>query len=166
MDHLSDRLATLEHHVHTLTQHTHTGPRQLHWWRGLACGMLVLALLSWALPSHQAPDALAAKKPPKDNDVEDRLQALEEKLAAITFDAATNEVIITGANLRIVNGLGTTDTTNGLGNLIVGYNESRGGENVRTGSHNVVVGQQHNFSRFGGIVAALATTSWLFVKFW
>jgi hypothetical protein len=26
---------------------------------------------------------------------------------------------------------------------------------VHTGSHNVVVGQQHNFSRFGGIVVGL-----------
>jgi hypothetical protein len=63
-----------------------------------------------------------------------------------------------------VNGLGSTDCTdeegnplpdcpNGLGNLIVGYNEERGfGQDMRTGSHNVVVGTEHNFSRFGGIV--------------
>jgi hypothetical protein len=63
-----------------------------------------------------------------------------------------------------VNGLGRTDCgpedepipdcPNGLGNLIVGYNEPRpeGFVNFRTGSHNVVVGQQHNFSGFGGLV--------------
>ena len=36
----------------------------------------------------------------------------------------------------------------------MGYNEPRpeGEENIRTGSHNVVVGRQHNFSRFGGLV--------------
>jgi hypothetical protein len=35
----------------------------------------------------------------------------------------------------------------------VGYNERREfGESIRTGSHNVVVGQEHNFSRFGGLV--------------
>jgi hypothetical protein len=40
-----------------------------------------------------------------------------------------------------------------VGNLIVGYNEPREfEENIRTGSHNVVVGQQHNFSRVGGLV--------------
>jgi hypothetical protein len=166
MDHLSDRLATLEQQVHTLAHHTHTVTRQLRWWRGIACGMLVLGLLSWVLPSHQAPDASAAKnsqedakKRPKDkdhedNDVEQRLQALEDKLAAFTFDDAHNEVVITGVNLRIVNGLDATETTNGLGNLIVGYNELRaeGEENIRTGSHNVVVGEQLNFSSFGGIV--------------
>src|SRR5206468_11983219 len=52
-----------------------------------------------------------------------RLAALEYKLQYITGGA--NEVVITGANLRIVNGLGATETTNGLGNVIVGYNELR-----------------------------------------
>src|SRR5262245_29284569 len=42
--------------------------------------------------------------------------------------------------LDAVNGLGATDTENGLGNIIVGYNEERDIHNVRTGSHNVVVG--------------------------
>ena len=82
--------------------------------------------------------------------------ALERNLTPLTFDAATSAVVITGANLRLLNGLGSTDTTNGLGNLIVGYNELRaGGENTRTGSHNVVVGTQHQFSSFGGLVVGL-----------
>jgi hypothetical protein len=141
--------------------------RRVRWWRGIACGMLVLGLLSWALPSNQAPDASAAKKRHEDNDhktndLDHRLVALEDTLAAFTFDTANNEVVITGANLRIVNGLGTTDTTNGLGNLIVGYNEPRpsiprpdgqsSDPNNRTGSHNVIVGREHNFSSFGGLV--------------
>jgi hypothetical protein len=80
-----------------------------------------------------------------------RLAALEYKLQYI--DGGPNEVVITGANLRIVNGLGSTLTTNGLGNLIVGYNESREPfePDVRTGSHNVIVGEFHNFSSFAGI---------------
>lgn len=63
--------------------------------------------------------------------------------------------------VELVNGLGSTgcgpedepipDCPNGLGNLIVGYNESRGGSDIRTGSHNVVMGQGNNFSRFGGL---------------
>ena len=48
MDHLQTRLEALE-------QRTHTVERQLRWWRGLACGLLVLALLTWALPvGHRA----------------------------------------------------------------------------------------------------------------
>lgn len=71
----------------------------------------------------------------------------------------------TGANVQIVNGLSATNgnaaapdglvgTTNGLGNLIVGYNEL--GNPVvdeRTGSHNLVIGHGHSYSSFGGIVA-------------
>jgi hypothetical protein len=97
--------------------------------------------------------------------LEQRVAALEDVLTH--FSRKGNEVFITGANLHLVNGLGRTDCTdaegspipdcpNGLGNLIVGYNEPRDpvfGENIRTGSHNVVVGPGHNFSRVGGLVA-------------
>jgi len=62
-------------------------------------------------------------------------------------------VRFTGVNVQIVSGSGATDApVNGTGNLIVGYNEARGGGNDRSGSHNVVVGTQNNFKRFGGIV--------------
>jgi hypothetical protein len=83
-----------------------------------------------------------------------RLAALECKLQYI--NGGPNEVVISGANLRIVNGLGSTETTNGLGNLIVGYNELRTDPelppNVRTGSHNMIVGKENNFSSFAGLV--------------
>jgi hypothetical protein len=84
-----------------------------------------------------------------------RVNVLERTLTHVTSVTGAGglpEVVIAGANLRLVNGLRATATTNRLGNLLVGYNESREGENVRTGSHNVVVGQGHNFSSFGGLV--------------
>jgi hypothetical protein len=62
----------------------------------------------------------------------------------------------TGCNVQIRNGLGRTDTTNGTGNLIVGYNESIG--DTRTGSHNLVVGQYHTYSSYGGLVAGFDNT--------
>ncbi len=82
-------------------------------------------------------------------------------------------VVIEGANLQIVNGLGATNgnpadplsvspratPTNGLGNLIVGYQESRGrGKDKRHGSHNVVVGMWNDYTRYGGIVAGQSNT--------
>jgi hypothetical protein len=107
----------------------------------------MLSLLSLALPSGKAADAPRG--------MAERMATLEDKLAAMAFDAAANEVVITGANLRIVNGPGTTESMNGVGNLIVGYNEL--GNNprhpdVRMGSHNIVVGTRLNFSSFGGLV--------------
>ena len=66
---------------------------------------------------------------------------------------------ITGANLQIVNGAGTTGTTNGTGNLIVGYNElgNPNGDD-RTGSHNIAFGEANSFSSFGGLVGPKDST--------
>jgi hypothetical protein len=64
-----------------------------------------------------------------------------------------------GINVQIVNGTGTTDgVVDGAGNLIVGYNELRGAGDDRSGSHNLVVGKEHNFSSFGGLVAGSTNT--------
>jgi hypothetical protein len=144
MDNFRERFEALEQRTEQLQQHTRTVERRLRWWRGMASSVLILGLLSWALPSGKA----------QGPGLEQRVTALEQKIGHVTFNSASNELTITGANLRIVNGLGATGTTNGLGNLIVGYNEPRthppGIPNTRTGSHNVVVGMAHNFSSFGG----------------
>jgi hypothetical protein len=138
--------------------------RRLRWWRGLTYGVIVLAVLTWALPAGTAQEE-ASKKGEKG--LAHRVAALEKLLKH--FSREGNEVFITGANLHIVNGLGRTDCgseekpipdcPNGLGNLIVGYNEPRDpefdGPDIRTGSHNVVVGQGHNFSNVGGLVVGL-----------
>ncbi len=84
----------------------------------------------------------------------------------------------TGVNVQIVNGTGQTGQINGLGNLIIGYNNPRTGGphtcslgehwdnqtdcqnnggtwdlNFKTGSHNLIVGDQNAYSSYGGIVA-------------
>lgn len=74
---------------------------------------------------------------------------------------------LTGVNLQVVNGLGATNgqahqpasllgVTNGLGNLIVGYNERA---TDASGSHNVVVGQANTYNSFGGLVVGLSNAS-------
>jgi len=84
------------------------------------------------------------------------------------FSRTDDEVFITGANLHVVNGAGTTDgTPNALGNVIVGYNEGRTDDgvaetddtNVRTGSHMLVVGRALNYSQYGGIVVGERNTA-------
>jgi hypothetical protein len=149
MDALYARLEALESQVYTLHQQAHAVDRRLRWWRRLACGLGVLGCLGWTLQAGTAPPGALLPLP-------ERFAALERKLAPVTFDTATNELVITGANLRLLNGLGSTETTNGLGNLLVGYPEPRdSGETQQTGSHNVVVGKQHQFSSFGGLVVGL-----------
>ena len=89
---------------------------------------------------------------------------------AVIFDGVhrtDNDIFFDEVNVHIRNGLGETDgvqdgeftilgEVNGLGNLIIGYNEERPEEeavNDKTGSHNLVVGPQHNYPSFGGLVA-------------
>jgi hypothetical protein len=161
MDNLRPRLDALEAQLQTLQEQTQTVKRRLRWWRGLAGGLLVLAVLTWALPLGTAQEDPMAGSARGKQTLDERVAALEQLLKH--FSRKGNDVTLTGANLHIVNGLGSTDCTdaqdqpipdcpNGLGNLIVGYNELRGEGDVRTGSHNVVVGERHSFSRFGGLV--------------
>jgi hypothetical protein len=77
----------------------------------------------------------------------------QHKLQYVTVEGT--DMMITGANLHVRNGLGTTETPNGVGNLIVGYNENPNGA-IRTGSHNVVVGPRHWYSSYGGLVVGWA----------
>jgi len=83
-------------------------------------------------------------------------------------------VRLAGVNLQIVNGLEATNgdptqpynnsgspRVNGLGNVIVGYQEFRPyamAVQDRTGSHNVIVGTQHNYSSYGGLVVGYENT--------
>ena len=58
-----------------------------------------------------------------------------------------NTVKVIG-NLQIVNGMGKTDTTNGCGNLIVGYNEGPSIPSAGSGSHNIIAGRFHSHASY------------------
>ena len=99
----------------------------------------------------------------------DQLEILSHMSIVYLDDGSGNfvnkTIRITGVNLQIVNGLGATNgyptdptsvdpmdtATNGVGNVIVGYAELQGAGD-RTGSHNVVIGTDNNYSSFGGFV--------------
>ncbi|MFC1889972.1 hypothetical protein ACFL4G_09460 [Thermodesulfobacteriota bacterium] len=85
-----------------------------------------------------------------------RIDALETLLANVT--RVGNDISFNGVNVHINNGTGFTGGTNTLGNLIVGYNEPRGKGDVRSGSHNIVVGDKQNYSSYGGLVAGYENT--------
>ena len=116
------------------------------------------------------------------SDLVDRIAVLENKLAKITVSEDGNQIYVTGANLHVRSGNDTTDgAVNGLGNVIIGYDEARtfyscslGWEYIdqasceendgqwwmsnKTGSHNLVIGKDHNYSSLGGIVAGRLNT--------
>jgi len=91
-----------------------------------------------------------------------KLQPVTDKL--VHFSRSGNDVYISGANLHVRSGLGATYAfgVNGLGNLIVGYNELRGqptNPDVRTGSHNIVAGQGINYSATGAVLTGINNSS-------
>jgi hypothetical protein len=148
-----------ENRLDALERRVHRSERQTRWWRGLAIGLLVLAVLTWVVPGGTAEDEPHGRK----KTLEQRVAALESLLKH--FARQGNNIFISGANLHLRNGLGSTDCIdpsrsetipncpNGLGNLIIGYNEQDEEEqHVRTGQHNVVIGMFHDFSRYGGVV--------------
>ncbi|MGC9323289.1 MAG: hypothetical protein ACP5G0_00940 [Desulfomonilia bacterium] len=86
-----------------------------------------------------------------------RIAELETKLASVSVGDDINgyaAITFSGVNVHIVSGSGSTDgVVNGLGNLIVGYNELRGSGDDRSGSHTIVVGSRNNYSSYGGFIA-------------
>jgi hypothetical protein len=72
-------------------------------------------------------------------------------------------IIISGANVHIESGSGNTVDSTGLGNLVVGYDEDSMEPSTidvnRTGSHNLIVGPQHEFTASGGMVSGFANAT-------
>jgi len=96
----------------------------------------------------------------------------------MTVDTTNDRITFTGVNIQLVNGMGNTWDINGKGNLIIGYDMSRyldwesecsfglfeskqdceiygyvWAVNHKSGSHNLVIGDNHNYPAAGGFVA-------------
>merc|ERR1711957_773355 len=122
---------------------------------------------------------LLQTQPRRTNEERERFRGCMEE------DVEGGNIYFTGCNVHIRSGKGSTDaTTNGKGNLIIGYNEPRdslmevpksaeGPKKVdvmevpesaegleaeldvsdsRGGSHNLIIGDEHEYTTYGGIV--------------
>jgi hypothetical protein len=78
-----------------------------------------------------------------------RVAALESLLQGLSRNGTT--LRLSGLNLQVVNGTGHTDNLNGLGNVIIGYNADQG--DTRKGSHNLVIGDDHTYTSYSGVVS-------------
>lgn len=106
----------------------------------LAVGLGIMVL--WGMPLQFATA--------RSHDLAERVRELEAKLACMTKEG--DDVIFEKCNVHIRSGSGKTDgPVNGLGNLIIGYNETISPNIKRTGSHNLVVGPEHAYTSFGGL---------------
>ena len=89
-----------------------------------------------------------------------RMTAIETKTRFQSADATAKSTTFSGCNLFVNDGGGATyaivqnGSGEGLGNLVIGYNElGKPIGDVRTGSHNLVLGALNNYSSYGGIIA-------------
>lgn len=103
-----------------------------------------------------------------DVDVDERASALEEVSDDVALivgmmaplhnyvlvDTANHHVKFTGANVYVQSGSGATDgAVNGLGNLIVGYDEANTWKTSdKSGSHNLIIGTGNNYSSWGSAI--------------
>ncbi|MCP4215428.1 MAG: hypothetical protein GY765_12275 [bacterium] len=94
------------------------------------------------------------------NGLSGRISSLNGRIGSIEtdFDGVSrngNNIVFSGVNVQIVNGLGATiGDKNGLGNLIIGYNEaySGAGGDVRNGTHNVIIGPENSYTGHFGLI--------------
>jgi hypothetical protein len=91
-----------------------------------------------------------------------RVSTLETTLSKVSYDPTglngKPTLKISDANVQIVNGSGSTDgTVNGVGNLIIGYDEHAPAYD-QTGSHNLILGYGQTFTSYGGLSAGVYNT--------
>ena len=143
--------------------------------RTVAAAIIVSTLTVWTAPARAqqcgdvdnsgavvTSDALLVLKAATGQDVdlvcdggcavlEERLAALEALLGNVTLEG--DRLVITGVNVQIVDGSGDTDgPVNGVGNLIVGYDEDSA-QVEKTGSHNLILGRRNQYTSYSGIVS-------------
>ena len=124
-------------------------------WRIINLALCLGGLVLWGLPLQFTPARAAEDSNLKE--LAERIRVLEAKLACMGKDG--DAVVFDGCNVYIRSGSGRTEgAVNGLGNLIIGYNEALSENVKRTGSHNLVIGPDHAYSSFGGLVAGRENT--------
>jgi len=88
--------------------------------RSLSSSALALASFSFALGAFATPGPVSGPQ------LTPEQARILRHMSLIQLDDGLGNMVttirVTGANLQIVNGLGATDSENGAGNLIVGYN--------------------------------------------
>ena len=77
----------------------------------------------------------------------------------LSVDTSADSIVLSSANVYIQSGQGTSSPSspNGLGNLIIGYDEDS--SDSKTGSHNIVVGPYHSYTGAAAIIGGYDNTS-------
>lgn len=89
------------------------------------------------------------------DNLSNRVGGFESLFANVTRQE--DDIYFDSTNVHIRSGTGSTGgNINGLGNLIIGYNELRyDGTDNRTGSNNLILGLNNNYKSYGGIIGGV-----------
>lgn len=79
---------------------------------------------------------------------------LDGLLSLTQDDNGFDTVLFSGVNVQVVNGTGLTESANGQGNLVLGYNSAGPAFTDRIGSHNLILGDEQNYPHTGQVVTA------------
>ena len=99
LDDFHERLEALEQWTAHLQQQTRTVERRLRWWRGFACGMVLLGLKSWGLQTSHA--VLAAQVEAMQHDIAALQASLWPRITGRT-DQRAPEAVLTAVHRRLV----------------------------------------------------------------
>lgn len=84
-----------------------------------------------------------------------QVTTLQTLLSGVTRSG--NTVVFTGVNVQIKNAGSGTATADGTGNLVLGHNENVRAA-TRTGSHNLVIGDEYEWTSYAGALAGTGHT--------
>jgi hypothetical protein len=111
------------------------------------------------LPTEKAKYAKVAL--PREESEQQKLLAILPYIKYVENGVGGKPTIqVSGANLQVVSGTGSTSgPVNGAGNLVIGYDEDsgqlRGHPGAQQGSNNLILGEENEFTSYGGIVASV-----------
>jgi hypothetical protein len=155
--------AALESRIATVECGSHRERRKLRTQVGLT--LLALVCVLFLSPGNR--QAIAQGYGITLASLNTRLTAVEAKTQFQSADSAARSTTFSRCNLIVNDGGGSTDTLvtnaagNGLGNLIIGYNQGGRADasgDIRTGSHNLILGDGNNYSSYGGLVVGFLNT--------
>lgn len=139
---------------------TEAGGLSLEWSRVAAASLLLAGCPESGGPTRAEFDSLALQVSQLEDSLAERDAALADRDARIAeleaktapIEVEDTEMRLVGVNLSIQNGEGETlSSPNGLGNLILGYDEGEAAD--KRGSHNIVVGTGHAYTGVASIVS-------------
>src|SRR5262249_55545936 len=113
----------------------------------------------WTSTAAASARAAGASAPTAGGCLPKALANANATIACLEMAPSGVDLIVKGCNLHVQSGGGATRAeVTGWANRIIANNDTFPGTNVRPGSHNLVIGQNHPYTSFGGLLAGTSNS--------